>query len=90
LETVTEVEQGVVGGNQGSFTLLCVGSSVLLSYTNQYPYERVFYCKGNLTILRRILHLDLAKGNHIDQGKTNTQHLPSQGKSKENALRIPG
>jgi hypothetical protein len=21
------------------------------------------YCKGNLTILRRILHLDLAKGN---------------------------
>jgi hypothetical protein len=24
---------------------------------------RVFYCKGNLTGLRRILYLDLAKGN---------------------------
>jgi hypothetical protein len=61
--TVTEGEQGVLGYNQRSFTLLYVGSFVLLSYTNQCPYERVFYCKGNLTILRRILHLDLAKGN---------------------------
>jgi hypothetical protein len=58
-----EGEQGVVGGNQGSFALLCVGSSVLLSYINQCSEERVFYCKGNLTILRRILHLDQAKGN---------------------------
>jgi hypothetical protein len=28
--------------------------------TNQHPSTA---CKGNLTILRRILHLDLAKGN---------------------------
>jgi hypothetical protein len=30
------------------------------------PLQEVIYiyiCKGNLTILRRILHLDLAKGN---------------------------
>jgi hypothetical protein len=58
-----EVEQGVVGYNQISFALLCVGSFVLLSYTNQCPYERVFYCKGTLTNLRRELHLSLAKGN---------------------------
>jgi hypothetical protein len=37
LTTVTEVEQGVVGYNQGSFALLCVRSFVLLSYTNQCP-----------------------------------------------------
>jgi hypothetical protein len=30
------------------------------------------------------------QSKYIDQGKTSTQHLPSQGKSKENALRIPG
>jgi hypothetical protein len=30
-------EQGVVGSKQRSFTLLCVGSFVLLSYTNQCP-----------------------------------------------------
>jgi hypothetical protein len=58
-----KVEQGVVGGTRGSFALLYVGLSVLLSYTNQCPWERVFYCKGNLTVLRRIFHLDLAKGN---------------------------
>jgi hypothetical protein len=63
LETVTEGEQGVVGGNQGSFALLGVGSFALLSYTNQCPSERPFYCKGNLTVLRRVLYLDLAKGN---------------------------
>jgi hypothetical protein len=34
--------------------------------------EVVGKCKGNLTILRRVLHLS------------------SQGKSKENTLRIPG
>jgi hypothetical protein len=28
-------EQGVVGSKQRSFALLCVGSFVLLSYTNQ-------------------------------------------------------
>jgi hypothetical protein len=38
------------------------GTFLLLSYTNQCP-RRVFYCKGNLTDLRRILHLSLAKGN---------------------------
>jgi hypothetical protein len=43
-----EGEQGVLGGNQGSFALLCVRSFVLLSYTNQFPSERAFYCKGNL------------------------------------------
>jgi hypothetical protein len=49
--------------------------------------------KGNLTDLRRILHLSLAKGNPKEiykSSKTNTQHLPSQGKSKENTLRTPG
>jgi hypothetical protein len=61
--TVTEGGQGIVGYKQGSFTLLCVGSFGLLSYTNQCPIEREFYCKGNLTDLRRILHLSLAKGN---------------------------
>jgi hypothetical protein len=30
-------EQGVVGSKQRSFTLLCVGMFVLLSYTNQCP-----------------------------------------------------
>jgi hypothetical protein len=55
--------QGVVGCNQGSFAFLCVESFVLLSYTSQCPQERVFYCKGNLTNLRRELHLSLAKGN---------------------------
>jgi hypothetical protein len=35
LETVTEGAQGVVGGNQGSFTFLCIRPSALLSYTNQ-------------------------------------------------------
>jgi hypothetical protein len=30
-------EQGVVGGNQGSFASLGIRSSVLLSYTNQCP-----------------------------------------------------
>jgi hypothetical protein len=29
--------QGVVGCNQGSFALLCIGSFVLLSYTSQCP-----------------------------------------------------
>jgi hypothetical protein len=49
-------------------------------------------CKSNLTESRRELHLSLAKGKskYINQGKTNTQHLPSQGKSKENTLRNPG
>jgi hypothetical protein len=37
LTTVSEGEQGIVGGNQRSFALLCVGSFVLLSYTNQCP-----------------------------------------------------
>jgi hypothetical protein len=32
-----EGKQGVVGGNQGSFALLCGGSFLLLSYTNQCP-----------------------------------------------------
>jgi hypothetical protein len=58
-----EVEQGIVGCNQGFFALLYVKSFVLISYTNQCPLERVFYCKGNLTDLRRELHLSLAKGN---------------------------
>jgi hypothetical protein len=31
------VEQGVVGCNQRSFALICIGSFVLLSYTNQCP-----------------------------------------------------
>jgi hypothetical protein len=30
-------EQGIVGYKQRSFTLLCVGSFGLLSYTNQCP-----------------------------------------------------
>jgi hypothetical protein len=50
-------------------------------------------CEGNLTDLRRILHLSLAKGNPkliYNDGRYNTQYLPSQGKSKENTLRIPG
>jgi hypothetical protein len=45
------------------------------------------FCKGNLTDLRRILHLSLAKGNPkyiYKSGRDNTQHLPSQGKSKVN------
>jgi hypothetical protein len=61
--TVMEGEWGVVGYKQRSFTLLCVRSFVLLSYTNQCPLKRVFYFKGNLTDLRRELHLSLAKGN---------------------------
>jgi hypothetical protein len=48
------VGQGVVGGNQSPFALQCVGAFILLSYTNQCPLERAFYCKGNLTDLRRI------------------------------------
>jgi hypothetical protein len=52
--------------------------------------SNVCICKGNLTILRRIIHLDLAKGKYINDGRYNIQHLPSQGESKENALRIPG
>jgi hypothetical protein len=56
-------EQGIVGYKQRSFTFLCIGSFGLLSYTNQCPEGRVFYCKGNLTDLRRELHLSLAKGN---------------------------
>jgi hypothetical protein len=50
-------------------------------------------CKGNLTDLRRIFHLSLAKGNPkyiYKSSRNNTQHLPSQGKSKENALRTLG
>jgi hypothetical protein len=35
--TVTEVGQGVVGYKLRSFTLLCVISFGLLSYTNQCP-----------------------------------------------------
>jgi hypothetical protein len=50
-------------------------------------------CKGNLTDLRRELYLSLAKGNPkqiYNSSRNNTPHLPSQGKSKENALGIPG
>jgi hypothetical protein len=61
--TITEGEQGVVGYEQRSSVLLCIRLFVLLSYTNQCPWERVFYCKGNLTHLRRELHSSLAKGN---------------------------
>jgi hypothetical protein len=57
------VGQGVTGGNQSPFALRCMGAFVLPSYTNQCLLERVFYCKGNLTDLRRKLHLSLAKGN---------------------------
>jgi hypothetical protein len=47
-------------------------------------------CKGNLTDLRRILHSREIQSKYINPGRTNTQHLLSQGKSKENALRTPG
>jgi hypothetical protein len=52
------VEQVVVRVNQMYFTAKCVRLFVLPLYTNQCPL--VFYCKGNLTNLRR---LSLAKGN---------------------------
>jgi hypothetical protein len=42
-----EEEQRVVGGNQGSFAFLYVRLFVLLSCTNQCPFERVFYCNSN-------------------------------------------
>jgi hypothetical protein len=59
-----EREQRVVCGNQGSFTSLGIGSSVLLSYTNQCPQERVFYYKGNPNSLdEQLFSQDLVRGN---------------------------
>jgi hypothetical protein len=64
LETVKGGEQGVVGGNQGSFAFLGVGLFVLLSCTNQCLSESVFYCKGKPNSLdKQILTQDLARGN---------------------------
>jgi hypothetical protein len=38
-------------------------TSIAIELTNFSIVEEGGECKGNLTILRRILHLDLAKGN---------------------------
>jgi hypothetical protein len=46
-----EGEQGVVGGNQGFFALLCVRSFVLLSYTNQCPLREHSTVRATLTVL---------------------------------------
>jgi hypothetical protein len=52
--------------------LLDVSDCLYYFYTLTSVLGRVFYCKGNLTVLRRYFLL-----------------RSSQGKSKENALRIP-
>jgi hypothetical protein len=58
-----------------------------LSHDNGETRPPLTTYKGKLTILRRILYLDLAKGNPKLMRLDNVQHLPSQGKSKVNETR---
>jgi hypothetical protein len=44
-------EQGVVGGKQVSFTLLCVRSFVLLSHANQCPLRECSTVRATPTVL---------------------------------------
>jgi hypothetical protein len=47
-DSVTEGKQRVVGYNQRSFALLCIGSFGLLSYTNQCPLRECSTVRATL------------------------------------------
>jgi hypothetical protein len=53
---------GYAGGVHYPVTFCCVATSWMFA-NNHLSLHLNFMCKGNHTILRRILYLDLAKGN---------------------------
>jgi hypothetical protein len=71
-----------------------VSLQVCLVFGLSAPSESVFYCKGNPNSLGGQVSLEIyseeIQSKYISEGTYDIQHLPSQRKSKESALRNPG